>query len=162
MSTLTKVLLGVGGLIVLVFVGLVVLAFLLAESGFTRAVAIDVGECFADFSQFESDGTETSEVSVVDRSDCAEPHALEAYYVGPDYEGYDAFPGNEEVNAVAVDSCQREFERFVGFDWESSELDFWWLTPTAGGWDLGDRELVCLVGDYDKELVTGTLENAGR
>jgi len=162
MSTLGKVLLGVGALVVVLLVVAAALAAILAESATVAAGSIERGECFADFTQFETDATGTGEVTSVDRIDCAEAHALEAYYVGPAYESYDFYPGVEEIDDVAITSCRQRFERFVDFDWEFSELDFWWLTPTPSGWDQGDRELVCLVGDFDKELVVGTLENAGR
>jgi len=162
MSTLVKVLLAVGALVVLLFIGLVVLGVFLASGSTVGAGSIERGECFVDFSQFETDATGTGEVNSVDRVDCAEPHALEAYYVGPAYESYDEYPGTEEIDDVALTSCRQRFERFVDFDWESSELDFWWLTPTPGGWDQGDRELVCLAGDFDKEMTVGTLEGAGR
>ncbi len=161
MSTMVKVLLGVGG-VVLLLVAAVAFAAQRDGSRSIAAGSIQRGECFADFDQFETDATGTGEVSSVDRVDCAEPHALEAYYVGPAYESYDLYPGPEEIDDVAITSCRQRFERFVGFDWEASELDFWWLTPTASGWDQGDRELVCLVGDFDKELVAGTLEGAQR
>lgn len=162
MSTLVKVLLALGAFVVLLLVGAVVLAALLTGSANVAAGSIERGECFADFSQFETDATGTGEVTSVDRIDCAEPHALEAYYVGPAYESYDLYPGTDEIDDVAITSCRQRFELFVDFEWESSQLDFWWLTPTPAGWEQGDRELVCLVGDFDKEPVVGTLENAGR
>lgn len=162
MSTPIKVLLGFGGLLILLFVAIVALGALLAESGTIAAGSIKRGECFADFGQFEIDSTGTGEVSSVDRIDCAEAHALEAYYVGGAYESYDVYPGPEEIDDVAITSCRQRFERFVDFEWESSQLDFWWLTPTATGWEDGDRELICLVGAADKELTAGTLEDAGR
>lgn len=162
MGTLVKVLLGVGALTVVLLIAAAALAAMLAGSATVAAGSIERGECFADFAQFETDSTGTGVVTSVDRVDCAEAHALEAYYVGSAYESYDIYPGVEEIDDVAITSCRQRFERFVDFDWESSDLDFWWLTPTAEGWDQGDRELVCLVGDFDKELVVGTLEGAGR
>lgn len=162
MSLLVKVLLGVGALVVVLLIAAAVLAAMLTESATVGAGSIERGECFADFAQFETDATGTGEVTSVDRIDCAEAHALEAFYVGPAYESYDLYPGVEEIDDVAITSCRQRFELFVDFEWESSQLDFWWLTPTQSGWDQGDRELVCLVGDFDKELVVGTLENAGR
>lgn len=162
MSTLAKVLIGVGALVVLLLIAAVALAALLIESTTVAAGSIERGECFADFAQFETDAGGTGEVTSVDRVDCAEVHALEAYYVGSAYESYELYPGTDEIDDVAVTSCRQRFERFVDFDWESSQLDFWWLTPTPAGWDQGDRELVCLVGDFDKELVVGSLENARR
>ncbi len=162
MSTIAKVLLGVGGFVVLLFLALLAIGALLETSGSIGVASIERGECFADFGQFEVDATGTGEVSAVDRIECAEAHALEAYYVGPAYESYDEYPGDEEIDDVAITSCRQRFERFVDFEWETSDLDFWWLTPTPSGWDQGDRELVCLVGDTDKELTVGTLEGAGR
>ena len=162
LGTLAKVLLGVGALAVVLLVGVAALGVLLADSGTISAGSIERGECFADFAQFETDDTGTGEVTSVDRIDCTEAHALEAYYVGPAYESYELYPGVEEIDDVAVTSCRQRFERFVDFDWESSELDFWWLTPTQDGWDQGDRELVCLVGESNKGSTVGTLENAGR
>ncbi len=162
MGTLGKLLIGVGALVVLLLIALVALGAMLVEESVVAAGSIERGECFADFDQFETGTDGTGQVTSVDRIDCAEAHALEAYFVGPAYESYDLYPGTEEIDDVAITSCRQRFERFVDFEWESSELDFWWLTPTESGWEAGDRGLVCLVGDYDKELVVGTLEDAGR
>ncbi len=136
----------------------------LRDGSTTSATSISVGDCFAEFTQFEVEpGAPATAVESVDTADCDEIHALEAYYVGPAYESFEnGYPDDETIDGVAITSCRQRFERFVGTDWESSELDFWWLTPSAAGWDQGDRDLVCLVGEHDKTLITGTLQDTGR
>lgn len=47
----------------------------------------------------------------------------------------------------------------VGIAYEDSQYDFTYDTPTAGGWEMGDRTIDCLIGG--SEPVTGTLRGAG-
>jgi hypothetical protein len=57
--------------------------------------------------------------------------------------------------------CLDAFEPFVGFDYETSVLDFGWLVPTAETWEFGDRVIACFVYRMDLEKVTGTLQGTG-
>jgi hypothetical protein len=98
----------------------------------------------------------------VDGADCDEPHALETYFKGDAFEGMYGEFDQTMIDDVAIETCETEFEAFVNFEWETSELDYWWLTPSPQGWDADDRELICLVGDYNRGMTVGTLKNAGR
>ena len=159
-----RVLIGAAVVIGLVAIAVVALGGLLSASSSTSSTSIEVGDCFAEFSQFEiQPGAGQAEVMSVDTAPCDNAHALEAYYVGPAYDSFeDVYPDSATIDDVAVTSCRQRFERFVATNWDTSVLDFWWLTPSARGWDEGDRDLVCLVGAYDKMPTTGTLKDAGR
>lgn len=149
--------------VIIGFIGMIA-AFATADFASTSVAFISEGECFAEFSQFETpvDGDESILVQSVDEAACEEPHALEAYYVGDAYEFEPGPYSTEMITEVAVEVCEREFARFVGLEWEFSELDYWWLTPSEPGWRFGDRELVCLVGEFDRSMTVGTLEGVNR
>jgi len=151
----------IGSILIAAVIGLGVIAGL--GSGSTSTAFIDIGECFADFSQFEASVEgETQLISSVDGADCDEPHALETYYIGDAFEGMGGEFDQALVDEVAIETCETEFETYVNFEWETSELDYWWLTPSPQGWDADDRELICLVGDYNRGMTVGTLRNTGR
>ena len=121
------------------------------------------GDCFAEFSAFEAEPGVQTTIGPVNPADCAAPHALEAYYVGTAYVGLgEEYPLLDVLDDVAITECEKRFESFVDAEWQTSELDFWWLTPSQEGWEQGDRELICLVGDYEKALTSGSLVGAGR
>lgn len=72
------------------------------------------------------------------------------------------YPGEDAVMAAAEEGCLPAFEEFVGIAYDSSELEWFPLTPTESGWDeFGDREIVCAVFD-PAALVTGTLAGVAR
>ncbi|SDQ48758.1 septum formation family protein [Microbacterium sp. cf332] len=119
----------------------------------TDVFAIRVGDCML-FS--DSDATEVTEAPTVP---CSDPHDLEAFYA-EDITG-DDFPGIEGAQAQAEQVCADAFSTFVGTAYEESVLDFNYYVPTAGSWDAGDREILCLIGDPQGQ-VTGTLKAAAR
>ena len=53
------------------------------------------------------------------------------------------FPGSSAIEAQAINGCLDAFEPYVGKEYDTSMLGVLWLTPTAGSWDEGDREIVC-------------------
>ena len=99
----------------------------------------------------------TKTVPVVD---CDEPHDSEAYAL-IELTG-DDFPGTDAVSDRAVTECTTEFTAFIGIDYADSALDFAYYYPTPTSWDLGDREILCLVIDPKTPTVTGTLAGAAR
>ncbi|KRB36964.1 septum formation family protein [Microbacterium sp. Root180] len=122
------------------------------EAGDADVFSLQLGDCFNDES--------ASEISEVLAVPCAEAHDNEIYFLFdmPDGE----YPGEDAVMAAAEAGCLPTFEAFVGVAYDSSELEWFPLTPTASGWDeLGDREIVCAVFD-PAALVTGTLAGVAR
>ncbi|MBF4573847.1 septum formation family protein [Herbiconiux sp. VKM Ac-1786] len=118
----------------------------------TDVFALSVGECLND-----TDGTEVSEVPLVD---CADEHDFEVY---SDFElTGDEFPGTDAINTEADAKCLTEFESFVGISYDDSTLGYTYFTPTEGSWTDGDDRLVsCLIGDPNGK-VTGTLKGAAK
>ena len=114
---------------------------------------LEIGDCLA------ADPTGEQPVSEVPTVECAEPHSSEVFHTVE----IDAseLPSEAEVEGIVQDECFVEFESFVGVSYEQSALEVIWLQPTAESWELGDRELVCMVTDPAGQS-TGTLEGASR
>lgn len=119
------------------------------------ALLLDVGDCFDD-----PPGA-TDVVNNVDLVDCDSPHDNEMYAV-VEYPNEGGYPGDDEVREFADETCIREFETFVGFDYLQSELDLGYFWPTDESWDAGDRAVQCFVYELDGSQSTGTLADAGR
>lgn len=134
------------------------LVLVLAVAGCVQGNVLSLaeGDCFDD-----PDGTESADLEVTDVPivDCADPHDNEVYHIvevtGDDY------PGTEAIGAQADTECVDRFESFVGAPYDTSDLNFGWLTPTAESWSGGDREILCFVYRVDLGKMTGTMENAG-
>lgn len=114
--------------------------------------AIKEGDCL-------NETTGGSEVYTVPVVPCAEAHDEEVYFSFT-LEG-DAFPGTDAISVKADETCIPKFAEFVGLEYESSALEWYPYTPTAGSWESGDREVLCVA--YDPAgRVTGTLAGAAR
>lgn len=118
----------------------------------TDVFSLSVGDCLND-----TDGTEVSEVPIVD---CSAEHDFEVYY---DFEIADGdFPGDDAINAQAETECQAGFEDFVKVSYDDSIYGFTYFTPTEGSWTNGNDRLVsCLIGDPNGK-VTGSLAGAAK
>ncbi len=114
--------------------------------------AVEVGDCLAT----DPTGRVVSEVPTVD---CSEPHTSEAFHSTTIKT--EQLPSPADIEQLAQDECLAEFESFIGMPYELSGLEVLWLSPTAESWELGDRELTCLVTDPAGQT-TGSLEGAGR
>lgn len=63
------------------------------------------------------------------------------------------FPGTAALTEHAIAGCLDAFEPFVGRSYEDSIFGFNTLAPTKASWEQhDDRELLCLIGDYDDSL----------
>jgi len=122
----------------------------IAEAGQQDVFQVNVGDCF---NNTDSSSEEVSEIPAVP---CAEPHDNEIYYLF-DLPGTD-YPVDTPDQADA--GCYAQFPAFVGLDYESSELDFYPIYPTADTWSTGDREVICAI--YADAQTTGTLAGAAR
>lgn len=77
---------------------------------------------------------------------CDEAHDSEAYFT--ENIDADAFPGATEVDQQAQEVCSGPaFEDYIGTEYDASALGITYLTPTAGSWTSGDREIVCIAID---------------
>lgn len=93
---------------------------------------------------------------------CAEPHDVEVAAVldhpaGPELD----FPGEEAVDAYALDQCLLRFEEYVGVAYEASALDVAFVAPGEDGWDDGDRRIACVVYAVDFTDLTGSVAGTG-
>ncbi|MEX0797248.1 MAG: septum formation family protein [Acidimicrobiia bacterium] len=123
--------------------------------GSSSIFEVEVGHCFDD----PADLAEVSEVEVVS---CDEPHDKEvsdlpAYPAGPD----DAYPGDAVIDAWASEACIGSFGAYVGISYEESVLVVGTLSPRAGTWEDGDREVICILYEPEQKL-TGSMRNSGR
>jgi hypothetical protein len=119
----------------------------------TDAFALTTGDCILDPGE-----EDIYELTVIP---CAQEHDWEAFAVTELPDG--DFPGDQAVGQTADTFCLEEFERFVGLTYEDSELDFFSMYPSGQSWLWkADREVLCLVGEWEKASAGGSLRNAGR
>lgn len=121
--------------------------------GSVDAFHMQIGDCFNDSNALLNEG----EFSSVPGVPCSEPHDNEVYAV------FDlsvaSYPGREEMEQLAFDSCLERFEPFVGRDYESSSLDIFPMFPTQESWDrFDDREVICGVYDINLEKLQGSVK----
>jgi hypothetical protein len=87
--------------------GAVIAAFVAMGDSGTSVFELDPGECF-DLPEFDASGSRpTTEWTLVDRVDCAEPHTVEVLVTGqldPNQER--PFPGDAEVLDEAAATCR--------------------------------------------------------
>ncbi|HEY6414866.1 MAG TPA: septum formation family protein [Acidimicrobiales bacterium] len=122
------------------------------EAGDADVFEMAVGDCLVDQSL-------TGEVTEVPVVPCDQPHASEIFY-SHIIDG-DTLPDPTAMEAIVDEQCVGNFEGFVGMPYEQSVLEVTWLEPTAGSWDAGDRELLCMVADPAGD-VTGSLAGVAR
>ncbi|MEM9131409.1 MAG: septum formation family protein [Actinomycetota bacterium] len=126
------------------------------ESGEVGAFRLQEGDCFG--------ATDDGLIATVDAVPCTEPHQSEVYATFTlAYGEDDAFPGQTVVDTAADDGCYERFDDFVGRDYESSIYGYGSLTPTVESWNgLDDREVLCVIGNYDESPKTGSAGGTGR
>ncbi len=123
----------------------------IVEEGSIGAFNVRVGDCFNDVSYDE-------EVSSVPGVPCSQPHDNEAYAV------FDVsvanYPEGDGMSELAFESCKKQFETYVGKDYESSSLDITTMFPSQQSWRENDREVICAVYDMNANKLTGTAEGS--
>jgi hypothetical protein len=113
----------------------------------------DVGICY---------GTADSpDISFYSQTDCALPHYYEVTGT-VSYPG-DTFPGDQALQNQGNAACEVAFEAYVGIDYEDSIYQGYWFIPSQATWELlGDRRIVCLVGDIDGNLLSASPRGSQR
>jgi hypothetical protein len=105
---------------------------------------LSVGDCF--------DPGTASEVYTVPVVDCDELHKAELYgKVEIDAFGAE-FPGDDEIYEWVNARCEDQFFAYVGEEYSGSRYWIEVFTPTANGWDDGDRTGLCTVVLVDENL----------
>lgn len=124
----------------------------IVESGEVGAFSITLGDCL--------NGALSNVNETMEGVPCSTPHDVEAYHVFnlPDGD----YPGDPAVSETASKACFDAFEIFVGHTYETSIYDITSLSPSVESWtELGDREVLCLLDNYDGTKKTGTARNTG-
>lgn len=135
--------------------GVAVVAALVAASGCSAVTQtfvpqLKVGECAAPLAG-------QSEIEKIPKVACSQPHAWEAY-ASMQVPGQ-AYPPTADLDKRADEFCGAQYATYVGIPVERSQYDWTSLTPTEGSWALGDREILCLVGDEAGGIV-GSLKGS--
>lgn len=90
---------------------------------------------------------------------CSEPHGFEVFATTELAAG--DYPGIGEADAQAQEFCRAEFGKFIGLEYDDSELDLQYFYPVESEWDTANgRAVICLAGRVG-EPTTGTLRDAG-
>lgn len=120
----------------------------------TPFAALEVGDCIPLIDYDDEDWYE--ELPVVP---CDTPHTDEVFFI---YEIADGeFPGDDALQEEAWTRCSEEFEKYVGIDYDDSELDLYNYQPTKSSWNhWDDRTIQCVL--YSYEDVTGSLAGSAR
>ncbi len=129
----------------------------IVEGGDVGAFAIKIGDCLG--------GGVTGEIQSVDGVPCDQPHQNEVYYALTVPEGDGTFPGAEVLQDQADQACLDAFEGFVGIAFGQSAYEISTLTPTQASWDDStqkDREILCLIGQAEGTLTTGTAKGTAK
>lgn len=122
------------------------------SDGHRRAftMSLVVGECFDVPPEVGAVGTDDAELLEVEVMPCEESHDHEVISAF-DHEAATGvpYPGIDELTTNAEDHCIADFETWVGLSFEDSSLDLLMIGPTAEGWSLDDRTLLCITGRID-------------
>lgn len=124
------------------------------DSG-TSLGGLSVGDCFQ--VPLEVD------IVVVEVVPCDDSHDMEVFAVSelpgsPD----DPYPGVLAVDESAFTTCLGDFKPYVGADYETSQLDIFWLVPGSGSWEEGDRTVVCSLVRLDLQRSVGSARGRGQ
>jgi len=120
----------------------------------TSVLNLEVGQCITDTAQ-------EGQVSSVPVVACSEPHTGEIYALPQLPDG--DFPGEQAVGDQADQLCGGQaFQDYVGLPYDQSEIYITWLSPTAGTWADGDREIVCILANQDGSNLAGSMRGSNR
>lgn len=77
---------------------------------------------------------------------CNTTHSAEVFSISSMPEDAAApFPGDDVIATYTESVCLDDFEAYVGLAFEASIYDVGQFTPNEETWDLGDREVVCML-----------------
>ncbi len=124
----------------------------IVEAGEVGAFRIQLGDCL--------NGVTTGLVESMEGVPCTSPHDVEVYYAFNLPDSGDSYPGDAVTGELAGEACYNAFAGFVGKDYESSIYEISSLSPSADSWEqLDDREVLCLIMNYDGTKKTGSALN---
>jgi len=122
--------------------------------------SLAVGDCFD--SNTETDTGE--DIESVPTIECSKPHDYEVFSSVKMDDG--DYPGEDDTIAQADALCLSGFETFVGQTYdEAVSYDFTYFYPSTDSWELGDREILCMIVEIDADgnivKVTDSLKGVG-
>ncbi|MEQ8841684.1 MAG: septum formation family protein [Acidimicrobiales bacterium] len=121
----------------LALVGLVLTLFASGCADEGNVFSLEVGDCFGAITD-----TQFSDVSIVE---CSEPHEHEVFAVW-NVAG-DTLPSQQDMTQGCIGE---RFEDAIGIPYDDSELFAAAITPSAEGFDNGDREVICYSAEFDE------------
>jgi hypothetical protein len=139
------------GVIVLAAVVFVGLAYVIAP-----LPSLEAGSCVNGIRA----GAEVTS-SVAHPVDCASPHDNEVVGVAS-YTGEGPFPGQDALQAFAVQPCVAAFATYVGTTFEASTIDMIAVAPSDATWAKGDRAISCVALNTDGTKFTGSIKGSRR
>jgi DNA-binding SARP family transcriptional activator len=135
------------------------------HDGLTPIAAIQVGDCFnLLYPQPPPPGASVTQLldtgGTVSRVPCEEPHESETYHL---FElGFGPYPGDEQVQAQAIERCSVQFQSYVGVTPDESALDFYYVYPDQSVWKQGIRLGGCSLHDATGLDLTGSMAGSRR
>ncbi|MGI9613430.1 MAG: septum formation family protein [Acidimicrobiales bacterium] len=127
----------------------------IVEEGEIGAFRIRVGDCLAATADGEFESTQGIP--------CDQPHTDEVYYAFNLPEGDGSWPGDSAVGEQADQGCYDAFAPFVGVGYDVSIYGYGTVSPTEASWDgLDDREVLCLINNYDGTQKTGSAKGTAQ
>lgn len=125
----------------------------IAAGGTLSIADLRVGDCF--------DVEELGEVSEVDARPCTDAHQYELFHIAT-WTASGDYPAQAAMMTFIGEECVPAFDRYVGTEYLSSQLDFVPFTPVEDGWNQGDRVFQCALMDPMNPALTESLEGASR
>jgi hypothetical protein len=119
----------------------------ITSGGRVAVTDLKVGDCVNDIE-------ENKRVLTLPAVPCAEPHDAEVFAVF-DLSG-STFPGESEVVSQVESSCVDRLEEYAPAAVNDPSIDLYYFAPDETSWRRGDREVVCVALDPNKQR-TGSL-----
>jgi hypothetical protein len=126
----------------------------ISKPGDLSATELRVGDCF------DLKDPTVEEIDDVAARPCTQAHEYELFFTGSLPEG--AYPAQSVFDDFMTSNCMPAFSTYVGKAYEESELEVYWLTPTTGAWDQGDRSVQCAVYHPRIHQLTESLKGSKR
>lgn len=128
----------------------------IVETGDLEVTELRAGDCF-NLPPGTEDDEEILEVEAVP---CSEAHENEVYVI-TNYVAADSYPGDVALWDFADQFCVTAFDTYVGMAYEESLLDFGYFYPNRDGWADGDKEITCVLYDFNGTMLTGSMKGSG-
>lgn len=70
------------------------------------------------------------------------------------------YPGDLRVDKLAQIACRDALVAYVGRDFATSSLDYWYYTPDAESWNAGMRSVVCYGFAWNGDPLTASIRGS--